>query len=415
VDAEITRTRFEDNVGGTGGSGTGGAIDFRPGDDLATATRSLAITDSSFLRNVAGAGGAGQGGAINWSPDSGPSHLTIDGSTFAGNRAGADDSESYSYGGAINFARGALTVRNSTFSANRAEFGDDFHSGGAISLGSVTDAQLTHVTMVGNSVGQGPGGGISVQPYFTSTAAGAAVVSPVPSGDLTVTNSIVAGNTSDAPNGPIVASGVRAQAAPVPADCSRPVTSGGGNIEGDTTCGFTGTGDHQTTDPKVAPLAANGGLTTTHAIGKDSPAFDAALGSACLPKDQRGVTRPQFAACDIGAFELAAPPPPTPAPVPAGAVQGQTQRSCVSRRAFRIRIRVPKGAKVVRAMVLVNGKPVAVRRGTRLTAPVRLRGLPKGRFRVKIVLFLKDGRRISGTRRYHTCHEAIPPKRVPKV
>jgi hypothetical protein len=414
VDAAIVRTRFEDNVAGTNGSGTGGAIDFRPSTESST-TRSLAITDSSFLRNVAGARGSGQGGAINWAPDSsGGSELTIDGSTFAGNRAGeADDSETFSHGGAIDFARGTLTVRNSTFSANRAEYGSPFRSGGAISFGGgTTAAQLTHVTMVGNSVGHGLGGGISVQGPISST--GTTRTAAVADEAVTVTNSIVAGNTTDDTQQQSPAGAVRAQAVPVPADCSSPVTSGGGNIEGDTTCGFTGTGDHQKTDPKAAPLADNGGPTWTHAIGKDSPAFDAALGSACLPKDQRGVTRPQFAGCDTGAFELGAPPPAV-VPIATGGVQGQTQRKCVSRRAFRIRIRVPKGAKVVRATVLVNGKPVAVRRGSRLTAPVRLRGLPKGRFRVKIVLYLMDGRKVSGTRRYHTCHEAIPPKRVPKV
>jgi Ca2+-binding RTX toxin-like protein len=51
-------------------------------------------------------------------------------------------------------------------------------------------------------------------------------------------------------------------------------------------------------------LADNGGATFTHALAIDSPALDASPADTdCLPTDQRGVPRPQGAACDIGAFE----------------------------------------------------------------------------------------------------------------
>jgi hypothetical protein len=78
-------------------------------------------------------------------------------------------------------------------------------------------------------------------------------------------------------------------------------------------------------------------------------------------------------------------------------------RSCVSRRHFRIRLRIPKGVAVREARVFVNNKRVAVRKGKRLTAPVDLRGLPKGRFTVKIQILVADGRIVSGQRRYKTC------------
>jgi len=83
-------------------------------------------------------------------------------------------------------------------------------------------------------------------------------------------------------------------------------------------------------------------------------------------------------------------------------------RRCVSRRRFRIRLRHPRGARVASAVVRVNGKKVATRRGRRITAPVNLRGLPKGRFAVRITVKLADGRTVSGTRRYRTC---TPKKR----
>ena len=49
-------------------------------------------------------------------------------------------------------------------------------------------------------------------------------------------------------------------------------------------------------------MASNGGLTQTHALLSGSPAIDA--GNTTLTADQRGVSRPQGAAADIGAFEL---------------------------------------------------------------------------------------------------------------
>jgi hypothetical protein len=64
----------------------------------------------------------------------------------------------------------------------------------------------------------------------------------------------------------------------------------------------------------LGPLQDNGGATLTHALVPGSPALDAApVDANCPATDQRGVTRPQGAACDIGAVEgIAQPPPPPP-------------------------------------------------------------------------------------------------------
>jgi hypothetical protein len=78
-------------------------------------------------------------------------------------------------------------------------------------------------------------------------------------------------------------------------------------------------------------------------------------------------------------------------------------KACVSRRKFSIRLQVPKGSAVTSAEVKVNGKSAAVRRGARLRSTVNLTQLPKGRFRVDIVLKLADGRTVKGTRSYRTC------------
>ena len=107
--------------------------------------------------------------------------------------------------------------------------------------------------------------------------------------------------------------------------------------------------------------------------------------------------------------------PPAAQPAPQGAVQGQTQRSCRSKRVFRIRIRVPRGKKARSAVVRVNNKKVKVVRGKRLRAPVRLRGLPKGRFTVKITVRLTNGKKITGKRIYNTCISKLPGDGPPKV
>lgn len=56
-------------------------------------------------------------------------------------------------------------------------------------------------------------------------------------------------------------------------------------------------------DPQLGPLEDNGGFTPTMAIGPHGSAID--RGSDCPATDQRGVARPQGAACDIGAYEYA--------------------------------------------------------------------------------------------------------------
>jgi hypothetical protein len=58
-----------------------------------------------------------------------------------------------------------------------------------------------------------------------------------------------------------------------------------------------------TGDPRLGPLADNGGDTLTHALLPDSPAIDAGDPASCLPTDQRGAARDDWA-CDIGAYEV---------------------------------------------------------------------------------------------------------------
>ena len=88
------------------------------------------------------------------------------------------------------------------------------------------------------------------------------------------------------------------------------MTSSGHNLASDSTCVLSATGDKSSVDPKLGPLADNGGPTKTHALLPGSPVFDAGSPNCPPPPatDQRGVARPQGQVCDIGAFELVPPP-----------------------------------------------------------------------------------------------------------
>ena len=184
-------------------------------------------------------------------------------------------------------ATGTLVVRDSTISNNHAT-----HAAGGISL-SGANHSLTNVTVSGNSA-VGYAGGILND--GTSTVESSTIYGNVATdGDnlvnraaLTLRNTIVA-----APLGVGVNCGVGS----VPVA----ITSGGYNLLSDESCNLTATGDQQRIDPLIAPLADNGGPTQTHLPQSGSPAID--TGDGCPLADQRGVARPQGAACDIGAVE----------------------------------------------------------------------------------------------------------------
>jgi hypothetical protein len=80
------------------------------------------------------------------------------------------------------------------------------------------------------------------------------------------------------------------------------ITREGANVSDDDTCG--GPAEIIIGDPKLGPLANNGGATLTHALLVGSPAINA--GSSCsVSVDQRYV--PRDALCDLGAFEFTTP------------------------------------------------------------------------------------------------------------
>jgi hypothetical protein len=112
------------------------------------------------------------------------------------------------------------------------------------------------------------------------------------------------------------------------------------------------------------------------------------------------------------------PPPPTsppgaspPLPRSGELIRLPANRRCISSRRFRIRIRKIKGVTLAAVAVYVNGKPVKIFKGKRVTARIDLRGLPRGTVRVRIEAATTDGQLIRHTRKYRTCAKYRGSKR----
>jgi Bacterial Ig-like domain len=202
-----------------------------------------------------------------------------------------------SEGGGIRNISSTLEVSNSTISDNSAEL-----SGGGINIfrsrsdSGIVKATVSNSTISGNST-NASGGGIYNQlgmlEVSNSTISGNSANPGFggggiqgSSGGSTLKNTIVA-------NSPSASGGSRAGT----------ITDGGYNLDSDNTCGF-GTNNNSLSgvDPRLGPLAENGGPTKTHALLEGSPAIDKG-NSFGATTDQRGVARPQGAASDIGSFE----------------------------------------------------------------------------------------------------------------
>jgi fibronectin-binding autotransporter adhesin len=186
-------------------------------------------------------------------------------------------------GGGIYNNNGTLTLVNTTVSGNKATT----NGGGGLWINGGTLA-LTYTTVASNTAGSA-GGGIRA-------VAGSTVL---------VQNTIVAYNGPD--------------------NCNGTLTSKGHNLDGGTTCGFTASGDITDTNPLLGPLTDDGG-TLVHPLLDGSPAIDAGACLAGITTDQRGETRPQGAACDIGAYEFYVPVAPTGVSItgPADGIVGES-------------------------------------------------------------------------------------------
>ncbi len=237
-------------VGNSAGTSSGGI------ENLGAAS----VINSTVSVNAAGSSASG-GGISNE-----VGTLTLTNSTIRGNSA-------FSGGGIDNNNGAALILTNSTVSNNVVG-----NRGGGIQNRNSGTAELTNSTISANSAGFG--GGIFLENNGTAS----------------LTNSIIAEN-------------------PFGGDCEGSgITSLGHNLDSDGTCNLTEPTDLPNTDPDLGPLQDNGGPTKTHSLPAGSPAIDAIPVADCTDSDgnpitidQRGVSRPQGPACDIGAYEFEEP------------------------------------------------------------------------------------------------------------
>ena len=273
-----------ENSGGVGGAGivflgngnltvnnstfsgnTGGAISFQ-------GYGNLTVNNSIFSGNTGSA-------IFNFSGN----NLTVNNSTFSGNTASSN-------GGAIDNNGGNLTVNGSTFSGNTSAL-----KGGAI-YNYVGSVGVANSTFSGN-VASGSGGGIYNEDgyllvrngtFSNNSAGGIGGGGIANSGSLLYDNTIIANSTG----GDCVNSGTLNSAST-------------NNLVADGSCpaalSLSG-------NPQLGPLANNGGSIQTFALLANSPAIDAGSDTLCTSTDQRGVSRPQGAHCDIGAFEFVGVP-----------------------------------------------------------------------------------------------------------
>jgi predicted outer membrane repeat protein len=278
------------------------------------ATSTATLTRCTVSGNRAGMSGGGIGGntvSLGRSTISGNFAVSHGGGIHAGlaatvTRSTVSGNSTDGSGGGISISLfsdlNTATVTRSTVSGNRAG-----GSGGGI---DARVASLTNSTLSGNSAGES-GGGLraihadvqrcTIADNFANTGGG---LFHEPGGNFNIRNTIVALNLVDfAGAGP---------------DVAGPFTSQGHNLIGDGSgsLGFTDgvNGDIVGTnanpiDPKLGPLANNGGRTRTHALKAGSRAIDRGDNSLLPQTDQRGLPRTKdgngdgIARVDIGAFE----------------------------------------------------------------------------------------------------------------
>ncbi len=254
-----TATVVESTISGNTGTLYGGINTYGDLDLIrSTVSGNTAIPSPGAY---AAAGGIFAGGFFG----GGQTH--IQNSTISGNVVVADQMQAYhgspydvgaAAGGVLTLHPG-VTIDNSTIAFNRVTNAPaDLEVSGGVAIGHIT-------TYFGT--------------YF---------------GDVAVRNTIIARNASNA-GGPDVTGGF---------------TSGGHNLVGVLTADATGfvasdlrgTAAHPL-DPKLKPLANNGGPTRTHALAAGSPALNAGDNAGAPATDQRGSTRIVGGVIDIGAYE----------------------------------------------------------------------------------------------------------------
>ncbi len=291
-------------AGGAGGGGAGGNGAEAPGGGTAGSAGGFGggggggggnANDPAFAGGAGGFGGgggaggggqsgqaAGAGGAGGFGGGAGANGQSGDPSTTPGGGGGGGAG----MGGAVFNHGGSVSVVNSTFSGNSAAGGAGGRGNGGAGQGlggAIFNRNGTLDVLAATFTGNA-GGGI----YNLGDAGGAA--------SATIDGTILANSSGGSDF--VSATNAGGSASAIGDDDL---------IESES--GFSGS-VVSTADPQLGPLADNGGPTATHEPAETSPAIDAATTLAAPATDQRGETRPQGAANDIGAVEFVFNQPP---------------------------------------------------------------------------------------------------------
>lgn len=82
---------------------------------------------------------------------------------------------------------------------------------------------------------------------------------------------------------------------------------------------------------------------------------------------------------------------------------GALSKKCASKRRFVAHPRAPRGVKLLKVEVLINGKRKAVGSLKKGATTINLRGLPKGAFKVAMIATSATGQTYEDVRTFHTC------------
>ena len=248
----------------------------------------VSITGGSQISSSTG-GGIASGGTLNMTA-----------CTLSGNSVSASGGSffNFAFGGGI-YAIGTLNLTNCTIYGNSTSASGGMGAtggGGGIWANGLTT--LTACTIYGNSA-TGSGGNTSNQ------GSGGGIEHTSPTTTVTVRNSIIAGNTAETGPDSYIAM-VISQGYNLIGKNDDGLGFDAGNPNGN--LDFVGT-SAAPINPMLGPLQFNGGPTKTMALVKGSPAIDTGTCADIPATDQRGVSRPQGIACDIGAYEVLQTPP----------------------------------------------------------------------------------------------------------
>jgi hypothetical protein len=240
---------------------------------------STTITRSDITGNRAREGG---GGIFN------RGEVTLTNSTVSGNSAG-----NYA-GGIYNMQTAVAEIESSTISGNM--LGDSVWAYAVSGIYNEGEMAISNSTVSGNYT-------------IESVEEPAAVFQNRDGASLTLRHTTIAGNeqqTADRGYGLHVLDGS--------VSIFNTLAAGNGKAncqmeEGAPFAGSVNLADDRSCDEflftdmlALGPLADNGGLTETRAIGEESAARDAGNAAWCLETDQRGVARSD-GQCDVGAYE----------------------------------------------------------------------------------------------------------------